>query len=112
MKMLNNPLYNYEKSLGHYYSNVLVSTKDVRPKSIFCWISKPSRYKIFVVDYENQADLKVYKVKYQIQDDKNEGRWFFTDYSNQSDKKILRPIYQLSRLENLLCKIWKPSGLK
>jgi hypothetical protein len=41
-----------------------------------------------VVDYPNQADLKVYKVKFNNQAVKNEGLWFFTQYANQADKKI------------------------
>ena len=41
-----------------------------------------------MVDYPNQADLKVNKVKYQNQVGKNNGIWFFTNYANQADKKI------------------------
>ena len=44
--------------------------------------------KVFVVEYENQADLKVFKVKYDNQAGDNDGKWFFTDYANQAQKKI------------------------
>ena len=43
---------------------------------------------IFSVDYESQADLKVYKVDYQSQVKGNEGLWYFVDYKSQSDKTI------------------------
>jgi len=41
-----------------------------------------------VVEYENQCDLKVFKVDYPNQVDGNKGLWYFVDYPNQSDKKI------------------------
>lgn len=41
-----------------------------------------------MVDYPNQADLKVYKVKYDNQVGRNEGLWFFTQYPNQANKNI------------------------
>ena len=44
--------------------------------------------KFYVVDYENQSDLKVFKVDYPNQVDGNKGLWYFVDYPNQSDKKI------------------------
>jgi hypothetical protein len=44
--------------------------------------------KVFVVQYESQADLKVYKVDYQSQVKGNEGLWYFVDYKSQSDKTI------------------------
>lgn len=44
--------------------------------------------KVFVVDYENQADLKVYKVDYENQAQGNEGLWYFVKYANQADKRI------------------------
>jgi hypothetical protein len=37
---------------------------------------------------ENQADLKVYKVKYENQAGQNDGKWFFVKYSNQAEVKI------------------------
>jgi len=40
------------------------------------------------VEYENQCDLKVFKVDYPNQSDGNIGLWYFVDYPNQSDKKI------------------------
>ena len=44
--------------------------------------------KVFVVKYESQADLKVYKVKYESQAGDNDGKWFFVKYETQADKKI------------------------
>ncbi len=41
-----------------------------------------------MVTYPNQANLKVYKLKYQNQTGVNNGNWFFTNYANQADKKI------------------------
>jgi hypothetical protein len=38
--------------------------------------------------YPNQADLKVYKVKYSNQAGKNYGNWFFTDYPKQAEEKF------------------------
>ena len=43
---------------------------------------------VFSVDYENQADLKVFVVKYENQSIGNDGKWFFTEYANQAKKKI------------------------
>jgi hypothetical protein len=40
------------------------------------------------VDYESQADLLVYKHKYESNADGNEGDWYFCDYESQSDKTI------------------------
>ena len=40
------------------------------------------------MEYENQSDLKVFKVDYPNQVDGNKGLWYFVDYQNQSDKKI------------------------
>lgn len=44
--------------------------------------------KVFVVQYESQADLKVYKVKYSSQAGDNDGKWFFTDYESQAKKTV------------------------
>ncbi len=46
------------------------------------------------MDYENQADLKVFKVGYPNQVSKNDGLWFFTDYENQADKTIFFVNYE------------------
>ena len=43
---------------------------------------------MFVVEYENQSDLKVYKVDYPHQAKSNKGHWYFVEYANQSDLKI------------------------
>lgn len=43
---------------------------------------------VYSVEYENQCDLKVFKVGYPNQANGNEGLWYFVDYPNQSDKKI------------------------
>ena len=43
---------------------------------------------MYSVEYENQCDLKVFKVGYPNQANGNEGLWYFVDYPNQSDKKI------------------------
>ncbi|HEB61601.1 MAG TPA: hypothetical protein ENI82_00470, partial [Bacteroidetes bacterium] len=36
----------------------------------------------------SQADLLVYKVQYESQAGKNDGKWFFVKYESQADKKI------------------------
>ena len=41
-----------------------------------------------MVEFESQADLKVYKVDYKSQARGNEGLWYFVDYQSQFDKKI------------------------
>ena len=41
-----------------------------------------------MVEFESQADLKVYKVDYKSQAIGNEGLWYFVDYQSQSDKKV------------------------
>ena len=41
-----------------------------------------------MVEFESQADLKVYKVDYKSQARGNEGLWYFVDYQSQSDKNI------------------------
>jgi hypothetical protein len=43
---------------------------------------------VYVVEYENQCDLKVFRVDYPNQADGNKGLWYFVDYQNQCDKKI------------------------
>ena len=39
-------------------------------------------------------DLKVYKVKYESQIDKNDGKWFFVDFESRADKKIFFVDYE------------------
>jgi hypothetical protein len=59
---------------------------------------------MYAVQYENQADLKVYKVKYSNQVRQNDGKWFFTDYSNQAIKKNIHcKVSKTSRFKNLFC---------
>lgn len=43
--------------------------------------------KIFVCDYDYQADLKVYKTNYDYQAT-DYGLWYFVKYDYQADKKI------------------------
>jgi hypothetical protein len=43
---------------------------------------------VFVVDYESQADLLVYKAKYKSEAIGNEGLWHFVQYQSQAQKKI------------------------
>ena len=44
--------------------------------------------KVYVVEYESQCDLMAFKVEYQSQANGNEGLWFFVEYESQADKKI------------------------
>lgn len=44
--------------------------------------------KVFVVQYESQADLKVYKEQYESQASGNDGKWFFVNYESQAKKSI------------------------
>lgn len=44
--------------------------------------------KVFVVKYESQADLKIFKVKYKSQAGENDGNWFWVDYESQAQKKL------------------------
>ena len=44
--------------------------------------------KVFVVEYESQADLLVFKENYSSRAKGNEGNWFFVDYKSQADKSI------------------------
>lgn len=41
-----------------------------------------------MVDYESQADLKVFKVDYSSQVNGNKGLWYFVEYISQADKRI------------------------
>jgi hypothetical protein len=50
--------------------------------------------KVYVVKYESQADLKVYKVPYRSQAKGNEGLWFFEEHVNQAHKKIFFVKYE------------------
>lgn len=50
--------------------------------------------KVFVVNYESQADLLVYKVKYSSQAGDNDGKWFFVDYESQAKKSIFFVKYE------------------
>ena len=43
---------------------------------------------MFVVDYESQSDLKVFKVDYPSKSKGNKGLWYFVKYPSQSNKKI------------------------
>ena len=47
-----------------------------------------------MVKYENQADLKVFKVKYENQVGENNSKWFFSKYENQAKKKIFFVEYE------------------
>ena len=47
-----------------------------------------------MVKYENQADLKVFKVKYENQVGENNSKWFFSKYENQAKKKIFFVDYE------------------
>ena len=40
------------------------------------------------MDYKSQADLNVYKVDYSSQSKGNKGLWHFVEYQSQADKKI------------------------
>jgi len=44
---------------------------------------------VYSVNYKNQANLKVYKIKYQNQVGKNDGKWFFTQYFTKAKKSLL-----------------------
>ena len=44
--------------------------------------------RVYVVDHEYQADLLVYRVDHEYQAKGNEGKWFFVDHEYQSDVRI------------------------
>jgi hypothetical protein len=44
--------------------------------------------KLYVVNYESQADLYVYNVNHEIQNGTNNGKWYFVDCENQGLKKV------------------------
>lgn len=50
--------------------------------------------KVYVVDFEFQADLKVYKVKYENEAGENNGKWFFARYCYQ-------PVFKVYFVENI-----------
>ncbi len=68
-----------------------------------------SDIKVFVVDYESQADLVVYKTKYKSEAKGNEGIWHFVEYQSQADKKIYFMNYK-SQVD-LFYTLQKQSGL-
>ena len=49
---------------------------------------------VFVVKYENQADLNIYTVTYENQAGKNNGRCLFAKDKNQAKKKIYFVTYE------------------
>lgn len=50
--------------------------------------------KVFVTQYRSQADLIVYKTTYRAQGVNNKGIWYFTNYASQSDKTIFFTKYE------------------
>jgi len=44
--------------------------------------------KLFVVEYESRADLLVFNEKYESRAKGNEGLWFFVEHESQADKSI------------------------
>ena len=61
---------------------------------IFCLSSITSAHKVFSVEYESQADVKVFVEQYESQAGNNDGKWFFTDYDSQAKKKIFFEQYE------------------
>ena len=49
--------------------------------------------KVYVVDYESQCDLKVYFVEYESQA-KKDGLWYVVKYETQADYKIFFVEYE------------------
>lgn len=46
------------------------------------------------MQYEHQADLKVFKVDYEHQAQENKGLWHFVKYDHQAQKKIFFVDYE------------------
>ena len=62
--------------------------------TLFLTFSYATAQKVYSVDYANQADVKVFFVKYENQAGTNDGKWFFTKYPNQTKKKIFFVEYE------------------
>jgi len=50
--------------------------------------------KVYVVQYASDADLKVYKEQYESNAGQNDGKWFFEEYESNAKKKIFLEQYE------------------
>jgi hypothetical protein len=85
---------NIMKRLFLLFSFVVVTQFANAQKVISVNYQNQADIKVFVVDYANQADLKVFKVDYRNQAKGNKGLWFFTEYLNQANKTVFFVDYQ------------------